>query len=266
MKIRGLFFLLAVFFIAPQFAEAQLIEGVINRAQRKVERIGERKIEEKLDKVIEDKFFKVDEETGEVRTAFDATVDKDYSFKMRINYEMKGSSSRDNNEMELWIGNGPYMGMTTDAQQDAFIVIDDDKMVTFREQEKTYMAFNFNTFAGKVVDAAVENQEDGEVSIKKIGKEKIVGYNCDIYEVTGDDGVSKMWITEEITAGNFTGSFANLTKNNKIPEITPGSGLMLKLESKGKKKSDDFSMAATSADKTNKEFKTSEYRNALRSE
>src|SRR5690606_25011332 len=121
----------------------------------------------------------------------------------------------------LWISENPYMGMATDANNSMFMVMDGEKMITFMEQNKTYMVLGGAMFQGAVAAAAEEAENDSnpsDFSISKVGTEKILGYDCDVYEMKSDATVAKVWLTNAlgVSPGSaFMSSFSALMKNNK---------------------------------------------------
>ena len=195
-----------------------------------------------------------------------------YDFKVGVTYETTVSSQKSkekNPGFTLWISENPYMGMATDANNSMFMVMDGEKMITFMEQNKTYMVLGGAMFQGAVAAAAEEAENDSnpsDFSISKVGTEKILGYDCDVYEMKSDETVATVWLTNAlgVSPGSaFMSSFSTLMKNNKtqLPSnFNQAAGVMLKMESKNTKDQEEISLVATQISQNGKSIDASQYK------
>ncbi len=138
----------------------------------------------------------------------DVKLPSTYNFNLGISYSTSftedGKKKDINNAMTIWYSPKDYAGISTDMDVSTFMVMDQGYMISFMEKEKTYTAINPEAFAG-MLGTAVSDDDDDDGSIpdiKKIGSEKILGYNCTIYEVKDkdDEGTAKIWLTNELQA------------------------------------------------------------------
>ena len=183
---------------------------------------------------------------------------KTYTFNLGVDYEI----TTDNQEPIMFImklSDNDYMGMSPPMGQEAFMIMQNGFTYTFLKDQMKYMVVDMNEMMEKAVAKAEETEPDSQVGFKKIGTETILGYKCDIYQITTEEGVTKMSIANGIPIEGFLGNLSAMAKNAKIPKNAPGSGLPLKIETKNNE-GDIFVMLAKKVDKQKFEFKASEYK------
>lgn len=293
------FLILLLCFFTVHTADAQIWRNTGKKIQKKLENQADKRLERKLDQSIDKGFDKVESSTEDaVKSKGDKSKDNSnnnsnegyngnsmermlsslqsdiklpnsYQFHLGIKYNIsttKGGKKKENDvQTSIWFSNDEYVGMSTDQQSGMFMVLDKNAMVTFMEKEKSYMAIStdfINSFAQSAIDN--EDDEDDNISFKKIGTERILGYLCDIYLAETNDSKSKVWISKEFDSegGSLIKAFSMLNKdkgNNPLsPDLGAFGGLVLKIESDDGKES--MTMIATEIDKKGKKINTGEYK------
>lgn len=187
-----------------------------------------------------------------------------YTFKIGVTYETKEDASKNKKPQIIttWYGDEQYMGMEADKSN--FVVLDAKRsaMITFMEEAKMYLAIS-SDFTN------VQTKEKNEVkekapSVEKIGSEKVLGYDCTIYQITTEDGVTKVWYTRDLKVGysNFMAAMAQSSKKQKEKYMVNdiAEGVMMKMESQEKGSNKVMTMIATSINKNGLSFSTSDYK------
>ncbi|SFT16080.1 DUF4412 domain-containing protein [Sphingobacterium wenxiniae] len=284
--------LLLLVFLLPQTSDAQLLKGLGKKLEKKVEQQINNRVERQADKAINKGMDKVENaaegaikgsgnrqpnadgepssDVGNIDFPIgksDVTLYDTYDFTLGVTYQTQGSKGRAT-EMTMWFGGEDYIGMSAAQEKDMFMVMHGASMIAFMEKEKSYMVLGGGMTAG-VLGAAVEEAEDdtfdGEFSIKKIGSESILNYNCDVYEATTSEYTTTLWLTTElgVDAGHFMSAFGQLTKISKggMPNLqNQAGGILLKMEGKSLKDNDSMRMEATAIDKEGKSIHTKDYK------
>jgi len=279
-------------FLIPQTSKAQLLKGLGKKLEKKVEQQINNRVERQADKAINKGMDKVENaaeeaikgsgnrqpDTGGAPSSdignmgfptgtSDVTLSDTYDFTLGVTYQTQGSKDKAT-EMTMWFGGEDYIGMSVTQEKDMFMVMHGANMIAFMEKEKSYMVLGGGMTAG-VLGAAVEETEndtfDEEFSIKKIGSERILNYNCDVYEATTSEYTTKLWLTTElgVDAGHFMSAFGQLTKTSMggLPNMkNQAGGILLKMEGKSLKDKDTMRMEATSINKQGKNIHTKDYK------
>ncbi len=271
---------LLVYVLFPPGAAGQIWKNFEKKIGKKIEQQADRRLEKKVDKAIDKGFDKIEESTevrpkekkqesaaagsdnapGAAVAVKNVPVTGTYRFKMGVTYRMESSDKK--NKMpstSIWISDESYIGMSSDAQKSMFMVMDDGRMIAFMEDKKTYMSLS-SGFAGTIAGEAQKNAGDEKTEIVKIGTENIMGYACDVYKMTSSEGDGKIWLAPSIEVGGLMKSFAAIARNAKIPSNAPAGGLMLKMESKDRKKGETFTMTATEIHRSPRTIETSQYK------
>src|SRR5690606_2210449 len=94
------------------------------------------------------------------------------------------------------------------------------------------------------------DSEAEDISIEKIGTDRILNYNCDVYEVKSPEYTSKIWVTQDLDmdAGHFMEAFSTLVKDDvgRLRDIqSEANGIMLKMEGTSIKDNEVVIMEAT---------------------
>lgn len=294
MKQSLPYLLIAVVLVGfPMVSSAQLLKGLGKKIEKKIERETNRRVERQVDKAIDKGMDKVEKtaegavkgsgnqrngnnnETSTARNPYDfrsggssdVSIADTYNFTLGVTYEVSSEEQRKPTEMTMWFGGDDYIGMSVPMQKDVFMIMHGANMVTFMQKEKKYMALGSGMTAGILGAAAAEAEEDEDVefSINKIGTERILNYNCNVYEAKSSEYVTKLWLTEElgIDAGHFMASFSTLVKSTgKFPNVgNNAGGLLLKMEGKSTQDKGAMIMEATAIDKNGLQFNTTGYSN-----
>lgn len=293
--------LVVLFMCEPMTADAQIWKNLGRKIEKKVEEQASRRAERKIDQAINKGFDKVEQtaddavkgtgkategktKTGGAAESTDmsavmssmmsgsgeaAKIKDLYEFDIAITYELKDKPSAKPVNMSMALGKGEYMGMSTEVQGSPamFMILDEGQMSTFMLEQQKYMVIG-SGLTDQMLAAAAEHAEEeddsaADVSIRKVGSERILNYACDIYEMTTDDGTVKVWLTQELgLAGNhFLSSFSALMRNNgKMPQMgSQVGGLLLKMEAKDKRGRNTTSMVATDINDNGFTFNTTGY-------
>lgn len=198
--------------------------------------------------------------------AANVSISESYDFPLGISYDMQTDAKNSRQSTTMWFGKEDYIGMSVSAQKDMFMVMQNSNMVTFMLKQKKYMALGSGMMKGVLNTAAEEASKEDKVedfSIKKIGTEKILNYNCDVYEVKSSEYTTKIWLTQDlgVEGTHFMSAFSMMAKSQrKFPDIrNQAGGLMLKMEGKSTKDKDTMLMEATQIHSEGFKFNTSGY-------
>ena len=177
----------------------------------------------------------------------EADVADSYDFDIRLVSETttskKGKRESRSKYAMLFKPGADYMGMQplevenqgerydTETNQSQIIFDMGRKvMVTLidnKEQGKTGVAINFDPeqIEEMTVDQEKEAMSDEDYNFSKTGNTKdILGYSCDEYEYSGEDGSGTFWITDELDA-SMTEMFAAMGQNSKKRNSSPFGSL-----------------------------------------
>lgn len=280
-------------------AQGQIWNNIGSKVNDKLKKKADQKIEQKIDqsidksfdkteKKIEESFQKGDDSTNEseipkgmdLSSIFGGTPElrDEYKFDFGVTYKITSTNSKgkaqDVPAMTMWMAESGVSGIHT-VEQNTTMIMDMAKetMVIIQEKDKTYMAIKSNMKAASEQilkaseHAANEDNEEipADVKIEKIGSEKILGYNCDIYKITSNDSESKVWTTQDIDfdyskmVGGFSNSFGG--KKSSIPTVKGmPMGMMLKVITIDNNSKETMTMEATEVFKNGTNIKMSNYK------
>jgi hypothetical protein len=189
-------------------SEAQLLKKIQNAAAQGVENAATNRARTASEKATNDA---IDGMMGGLMKP--APTEANYSFSghmiMEITSTDKKGKAEDPVHMQYLLSSSPeYMGLTfTDPKQKETVTtsIMDTKnqaIVILMEEKgkKTSMAMklDFNKVQGMVDEEAEDQMSRPDYKITKTGNtKKILGYTCEEYLVTTEDGEGSYWITEE---------------------------------------------------------------------
>lgn len=205
------------------------------------------------------------------------TLPPAYKFKLGITYDIstgKKENMKKSQDMTLWYSEGGYTGFGLNGNKAMFMIYDIQtmKMITFMEAQKMAMVIDMKRLGQQHADKTAEaNEKVTDTKITKTGKkEKILGYNCEQYQIKTKDSEALVWITTELGAGfgDFGKSIAAAMgggKPNKggfsFPDMKGMSnGVMLKMESADISSGDTANIIATAVNKEGKELNTTGYK------
>lgn len=188
--------------------QAQLLKKIQNAAAQGVEDATTKKARESSEKATNDA---IDGMFGGIMQP--APTESDYSFKGYMVMEVtskdkKGKSEAPVRFQYLLSSDTKFMGMSfsdpekpetrtttiMDTENQAMVILLED------EGEKSSMAMklDYDKVQGIVDEEAEDQLEQSEYEITKTGNTKtILGYACDEYLVTTEDGEGRYWVTEE---------------------------------------------------------------------
>lgn len=304
-KILFLSFILSLSFTSVNAQIWNNIGSKVNdKIKRKADQKVEQKIDKTIDKgfdkteeKIDESFQKSDDSTKESKapkeskestaskgfdmsSMFGGTPDMrdEYKFKFGVTYKMTSTNSKGKTQdaptMTMWMAESGITGIHTNEQNSTIILdIEKETMVIIQETEKTYMAIKSDMKAAteKIVEKIGTTNKDieqqiSDTKVEKIGAEKILGYNCDIYKITTKDGESKIWSTQDIDfdyskmAGGFSNSFGGKQKSS-LPNVKGmPTGMLLKMISTNNKTKDSMTMEATEIFKNGNTYIMSNYK------
>lgn len=275
------FILTALSILLTFSAEAQIWKNAEKKIGKKIEQKASQRAERKVDKAIDKTLDEVEEapkKKGDQSSDSDnkptsqptvnipgvnksnVALPEKYTFKIGITYEVKDDASKSkHNEMTTWYGDEILIGV--EAEKSSFLIMDIKRnaLVTFMEASKMYMTIS-NDFSG-AIPADETNDTNPDFKIEKIGTEKILGYNCTIYKITTEEGVSKVWYTNDLKVG-YNNYMAAMYQSKKKPKQMPAitEGVMLKMENTEKGSKKTSTMIATTVNKNGKTLVVSDYK------
>jgi len=226
--------------------------------ERRAERETEKKTDQALDKVFEDNGEKKQKQKGETKETAaakgndsaeenDATVAKrqsalasflggsmedvpdTYVFSYRATMKIIDENEKEEANVLYWLEpDATYFATEVLADKAAgpvaVIDMDIESMVMFMDdgKKKTAMRLDGNQ---QLMDKYMKATEDGEADVKitPIESKVILGYRCKGFQMESDDGISKVWITDEAPVGLVNG-VNGMMKADYIPEGLPDLG------------------------------------------
>ncbi|MFN3998170.1 DUF4412 domain-containing protein [Algoriphagus sp.] len=175
-------------------------QGVENAATKRASEASERKTNEAIDGM-----FGGMMKPAPTEAEYDFTG---YMVMEIITTDKKGKKEDPVNMQYLLSNNSEFMGMefkdpkrpgssTTsimDTKNQAMVMLMEDK----GEKSSFAIKLDYDKIQGMVDEELEDQAEDTNYKITKTGNKKtILGYNCEEYEVTSDDGSGIYWITEK---------------------------------------------------------------------
>ncbi len=280
----------------PEVSSAQIWKNLGKKLEKKVEDQASRRLERKIDEAIDKGMDKAEEAaegavksegkggsvgSGNMSNSGNQTftiggdskvsISDVYDFKLGVTYDIRNEENKKPMETTMWFGgsDSDYIGMSVPMQKEVFMVMQGANMVTFMLDQKKYMALG-SGMADGILGAAVEEasdeiDEEESFSIRKIATERILSYECDVYEMISPEYTTKLWLTRDldIEMGHFMSAFSTLVKSGgKFPTMQHDvGGLLLKMEGKSTADKGMMIMEATAVDLQGMQFDTSGYTN-----
>jgi hypothetical protein len=258
---------LSLLMVLPSYGQSSLLKRLERKVQEKVEDQATKRADRKLDEAVNKAFDKAEESLaglGKNKDGSPIVIAETYSFDMGITYELRNEKKGKQEKMPqttLWFGDQPYMGMSTDAQKSMFMVMENENMLTFLTDSKTYMALNAGMVGAAVANAA--DEESSTPEIKEVGTGTILGQVCKIYEIQDQDQEVRVWISPlKANTQFFMKAFAQIAKqaNNQVWGMQEAPGLVLKVRSVDKKTNEITEMEATALHDKGMRFSTAGYK------
>lgn len=279
---------------APALSSAQILKGLGRKIEKKLENETNRRVERRIDRTIDKSMDKVEQSVEDAVTSDGNSGSSDqqknapsnqssssaaravfsgastnnvqlldsYTFDLGISYEIH--SGKDEVHTTMWFGDADYLGMTADVGHHVFVIMYDGHMISFMQNQKTYMVMS--GMVDQIVDAAANEAENsaGQFTINKIGSERVLDYACDIYEIKSDEFHSKLWLAQDagLSTRNFMGALSSFSQRSpvRLPNAIPGAGgLMLRMEGRNPNDNETIIMEAVAITKEERVINTAEY-------
>lgn len=286
----------------PELSEAQILKRITKRVGEKIEREATRRADRKVDQAINKGFDKVEEglegnnnnkqDTKQAASSSnmaaqmealmgglsaDVKLKDTYDFRIGVTYEMRTPEDEGGGEsttMAMWFANEPYVGSEVEQGNDRMIsVIDDGQIIMFNDTDKSYMAISSQSLGAfsqaakdAVGDQELVDEDLGEVTMKRLGSENILGYTCQGYEFSTDAATTRIWYTEELNVNMFAaflgsmGTLLNHTTSELPKEAMDVNGVMMRMESHDKTTGDRMIMEAKQVHTQGKTIVSSDYK------
>lgn len=189
-------------------------------------------------------------------TSGDLNYKESYTFEGTMTYEIEDLKKAKKNNMTYRYANGAIYTEMPETNSCSIYDYENESMIMFDEKAMSATVMSAS-FMNKTTAKAAENHAEkvGKTTITKTGKTKqILGYNCDNYLSTSEDGSkTDFWVTTELTVDN-TKMIESLTKNMNVgTEVEgdyPDSGIMMEFTGYDKKGAGETHMIMTAYDKT----------------
>lgn len=192
--------------------QAQLLKKIQNAAAQGVENAATKKAREKSEKATNDAIEGMFEGLTEP-----APTEAEYSFSGYLVMEVTSTDKKGKSEDPALIHyllseNTEVMGMAIpdpkqpesstisimDTKNEAMVVLMESK----GEKSSLALKLDYDKIQGMVDEEAEEQLEQPDYKITKTGNTKtILGYTCDEYLVTTEDGEARYWVTEKPIEG-----------------------------------------------------------------
>lgn len=203
-----------------------------------------------------------------------ATLPAEISFKLGITYEMTGSKSggqERNTQITYLLSDKEYAGFEAGGKGMTMVYdLPNQQMITLMESNKMAMIMDMKQMQARMeaMNKDKKPEPGNNFKVSRTGKtEKILGYTCDIYEVSSTKSTMLVWITKELGSGytSFAKSFSMMMKNNpagaNLPEFKEmAGGVMLKMQTTSKENGSTTNLEAKSIDKGGKIINTTRYK------
>lgn len=217
-------------------------------------------------------------------------IESSYQFSQKVVYKMSSTDEDEglsSLEYILWFpSDGEYMatqmgeisakdenGKQQTAEAGKMFTIMDNKnqvMVMIMEEQKMVQIIPME---GAIQSAEAKMEEDAaegdnkQIDVKKTGRtKKILGYSCDEYVSTSDEGESTFWLTDEVDLmDNAFKSFGNALGEDlnefKLPEGTKGFLMEMHIKSKSPDNSvpKETTIEVTEIEKEKKDVNIADY-------
>lgn len=247
---------------------AQFLKKLKKSAQEAAERTVERKVEKKTERETEKTFDSIfDNKRGVFNEKKEAPAEA-YAFTHA--YEMDIISEKDTTHVTYYLTNvDEFMGSAIQMKEN-------EQMITVMDLPRK-TAYNFMDFGanksmmsiGIDFEKVAENQTDKDVLIEATGNTKdILGYECEEYQVAGEDFKGTIWVTHEAEI-SFSDAFGK-TKKNKNQGVNQawmgmveGLTMEMNMTDTSKKKPKIIKMQCTRVDPTDYIIYTSDYENTF---
>ncbi|MDC7993903.1 DUF4412 domain-containing protein [Altibacter sp. HG106] len=251
--------------------------SVENTIERKVSNKAAEKTGEAVDEVLEEDETTSTKKKRERRSSSTMPIGMGgmeavpavYDFEWVYRLKMVSPRSRNNMEMEYYLKkDAAYWGaqfyQDGESVSPSFMVYDTkiNKMVMFMDQGGTKMAMATKLPKG-IVDAATEESDYEDYTIKEIPGKTILGYDCEGYQMENEEYKYVMYITFDAPV-----SFTDMFGSDKMPEdfnpdwLMKGDveGMMMEMDMDDKNSSrNDMKMSCVALEKKDVTIRKSDF-------
>lgn len=219
--------LMILCFVAP--TQAQFLKKLKKRAEKAVEQTvlnrTDKEVSEATDKAIDgvmesenqsQQNSKADQMQENIQSLFGAgnleKIPDQYVFSYKARMEI--TSNNDKTEIEYWLEPDVRYFGTKIAQEDGqnltVLDLENKSMTMFMQQDDKKLIMPMRTDAKvfkKIIESADEQTKTQNMEYVEIESKTILGYHCKGYKYTTEEGVSKIWITNQTPVGIYSGLF-----------------------------------------------------------
>jgi len=203
-----------------------------------------------------------------MNNAQNVEISSSYNFNNKVVYEIDNGENK-KEKITYWFGTDEgVFGVEMGADVNAFIVYDLEKetMLMLSKKDKTMQVIPMSMFGEIYNNMNTEEEEDASATFKKAsGTKKIIGYNCDKYEMESEDIKGEFWFSKEVDfdMSHFSKSILTLTKksNESVPNVSwPQNGFMMEMTSTDVSSKTTTKMTVIELLKKDYSINTSEYK------
>lgn len=197
-------------------------------------------------------------------------VPDEYTFSYKAVMEI--SADKDANEIEYWMEpDVKYFGtkiVQSDTENLTVLDLENKTITMYMENKGDKMIMPMRTdnkLFKKILANAEEESNAEDFKFVEIESKTILGYRCKGYQITTDDGISKVWITNQTPVGFNSGLFdmEHEYATSAIP--MDENSMMMEMEFTPHKKSgDSYHMKCTEFSKVKMSVKKADYASTLK--
>ena len=205
-------------------------------AERTVERRAERETEKRTDQAL-DKVLEPGDGKGKKKERVGSggmdNVPDTYTFSFRSTMKIIDESKREETEIFYWMEpEAAYFGtqLVTDGTTNQVAVMDTDieGMVMFMDDGKQKTAMHLignQQLMGNVMRKVPEKGLE-DVTVTPIEDKTVLGYRCKGFQMETDEGVSRIWVTDEAPVGLINGMLHDGYVPKGLPDFGPNTLFM----------------------------------------
>ncbi|MFB2118591.1 DUF4412 domain-containing protein [Parapedobacter sp. 2B3] len=250
MNYRTTLLILAVTTGSIGVANGQFLEKLAKKAEKAAERTVERRVEREAEKKTDKALDKVFEEGAKEDTKKDKGVGSSalatmlgggnmedvpdtYTFSYRATMNVVDDTETEEANVLYWLEpDATYFGTEVQAGEASGQVAVMDmaikSMVMFMDdgKQKTVIRLDGNQqILDQYMKEAAEEATE-EVAVTPIESKTILGYRCKGFQVETDDGISKVWMTDEAPVGMIGGMMKSEYLPKGLPDLGPNALFM----------------------------------------
>ncbi len=253
MKYKAIILIVAVAVGSFDTVNAQFLKKLGQKAEKAAERTVERRVEretaKKTDKAL-DKVFEAGDDQGKDAQGKDEQGKKEkgtspsflagmedvpdtYTFSYRATMKIIDENEKEETNIRYWLEpDAAYFGTEVLAEdaanQIAVMDMDIKGMVMFMDNGKQKTAIRLKgsqKLLDKYTKKATEEEAE-DIKVTPIAGKTILGYRCKGFQMESEDGVSKVWVTDEAPVGMLNGALQADYIPKDLPDFGPGTLFM----------------------------------------